>query len=100
MGGADSNPDEGLGITVDGSGNVFTTGYFRQVADFDPGTGTSNLSAHSGDDIFLWKLTGPGGNPIDITVTNLLLETSWRQPSATWPPRPLQGTSRSPTGAS
>jgi hypothetical protein len=37
--------DRGAGIAVDGSGNVFVTGEFRGTVDFDPGSGTFNLSS-------------------------------------------------------
>ncbi|MCB9272695.1 MAG: hypothetical protein H6564_01550 [Lewinellaceae bacterium] len=43
MGG--TGDDEGYDITVNAIGNVGTTGYFRYTVDFDPGSGTSNLTA-------------------------------------------------------
>ncbi len=52
--------DEGTGITVDESGNVYTTGFFRDTADFDPGEGTANLSSGEGNDIFISKLNSEG----------------------------------------
>ncbi len=52
--------DQGNGITVDSSGNVLTTGYFRGTVDFDPGAGTSNLTSAGGDDIFVSKLDSAG----------------------------------------
>jgi hypothetical protein len=58
MGG--SSADYGKSITVDASGNVFTTGYFNGTADFDPGTGTSNLISAGSADIFISKLTSSG----------------------------------------
>ncbi|WP_186280175.1 SBBP repeat-containing protein [Fluviicola chungangensis] len=49
-------------IVLDASGNIYTTGTFRATADFDPGTGTSMLTAASiGEDIFISKLD-PAGN--------------------------------------
>jgi len=42
MGG--SGIDQAYDITVDGAGNVYTTGYFTTAADFDPGAGTVNLT--------------------------------------------------------
>ena len=43
MGGTSS--DVGRSIALDASGNVYTTGYFRDTADFDPGAGTFNLTS-------------------------------------------------------
>ncbi len=59
MGGTDE--DMGFSIVVDGSGSVYTTGYFWGTADFDPGAGTSNLTSAGFNDIFISKL-GPSGN--------------------------------------
>jgi len=58
MGGADD--DWGLSIAVDGSGNVYTTGYFRGTADFDPGAGTYNLTSVGESDIFISKFDASG----------------------------------------
>ena len=52
--------DQGLGISVDGSGNVHTTGNFQDTADFDPGPGTSNLTSNGSSDVFVSKLDSNG----------------------------------------
>lgn len=52
--------DEGLSIAVDGSGNVYTAGYFNGTADFDPGVGTNNLTSAGGTDAFEVKLNSSG----------------------------------------
>ena len=49
------------GVAVDGTGSVYTTGYFQGVTDFDPGPGTFNLTAVDGIDAFVAKLRGDGG---------------------------------------
>lgn len=41
--------DCGNGISVDYHGNIYTTGFFCDVADFDPGVGVFNLSAGNYD---------------------------------------------------
>ncbi|MBI3511305.1 MAG: T9SS type A sorting domain-containing protein [Bacteroidetes bacterium] len=51
--------NEAYSIAVDGSGNVFTTGFFNSTADFDPGSGTDNLTP-AGSDIFVQKLDANG----------------------------------------
>ena len=47
-------------IAVDTSGNVFATGYFSDMADFDPGAGTSNLTSAGQGDVFIVKLDHHG----------------------------------------
>lgn len=59
MGGA--NNDSGRSLAIDGSGNIYTTGYFRGTTDFDPGSGVFNLTSAGGADIFIHKLD-PSGN--------------------------------------
>ena len=52
--------DVGRAITVDASGNVYTTGYFSNTVDFDPGPGVYNLSAVSTEDLFITKYDNDG----------------------------------------
>ena len=61
MGGAID--DSGVEATVDGSGNVYVTGYFVGTVDFDPGPGTDNHTSAGGYDIFLTKfiMESPAG---------------------------------------
>lgn len=55
-----SSFDIGQAIEVDAVGNVYTTGFFYNTVDFDPGVGTYNLSATSGHDMFILKLNTAG----------------------------------------
>ncbi len=49
------------GIAVDGIGNVFVTGYFRDSIDMDPGPGSDTLIPAGESDVFLAKY-GPNGD--------------------------------------
>ncbi len=49
------NYDYSYDIAIDGSGNIYTTGFFQGTVDFDPGPDVFNLStARSG--LFICKL--------------------------------------------
>ena len=52
--------DSANAVAVDSSGNVYTTGVFRDTADFDPGAGTTNLTSNGGTDVFVSKLDSSG----------------------------------------
>ncbi len=47
-------------IALDASGNIFFTGAYTGVANFDPGVGTFNLSALGVTDIYIVKLNNSG----------------------------------------
>jgi hypothetical protein len=52
--------DEGVGIASDSSNNVFVTGSFQLTADFDTGSGTTNLTSAGGFDIFIARFQNGG----------------------------------------
>ena len=58
MGGTGS--DYGNSIVLDGSGNVYTTGFFEAAVDFDPGVGVANLTSTGAWDVFINKLDASG----------------------------------------
>ena len=51
---------EGYAISVDNSGNVYTSGAFSGTGDFDPGSGVANLTSAGFQDIFISKLDASG----------------------------------------
>jgi hypothetical protein len=51
---------DGRSIAVDASGNVYTTGDFDGITDFDPGAGAFNLISAGDQDIFISKLDASG----------------------------------------
>jgi hypothetical protein len=56
------NGNEGaMDVATDALGNVYTTGYFQDTVDFDPGPGTYTLASAGGYDIYVIKLD-PAGN--------------------------------------
>lgn len=52
--------ESGLSITTDKNGNVYTTGYFGGVLDFDPGPSSFTLQSAGNKDIFISKLDALG----------------------------------------
>lgn len=53
--------DHGLGLAIDSSGNIYSSGFFTGTVDFDPGAGVFSLtSAGLGPDGFILKLDSLG----------------------------------------
>ncbi|PCH95984.1 MAG: hypothetical protein COB85_04095 [Bacteroidetes bacterium] len=52
--------DHGHSISVDASGNVHITGFFTSTVDFDPDTGTANLTSIGSSDLFFAKYDNNG----------------------------------------
>ncbi len=51
---------ESNSVVNDSSGNVYVTGSLQGTADFDPGSGTTNLSSAGNRDVFLAKFNQAG----------------------------------------
>jgi hypothetical protein len=83
IGGA-TGSDEGVGISTDSTGNVYTVGYFSESVDFDPGAGTTTLSSNGSNDNFVLKLNSSGafvwaksfGGSSDDLATEITADTS------------------------
>jgi len=54
--------EESFAVTTDAVGNVYTTGFFSNTVDFDPGAGVYNLTEQGfgSDDMFISKLDSNG----------------------------------------
>ncbi|ARN77876.1 hypothetical protein BST97_07600 [Nonlabens spongiae] len=52
--------DEAFFLDIDAAGNVYSTGRFRDVVDFDPGSGTSTLTSTGVYDVFVHKMDTNG----------------------------------------
>ena len=57
------NSDVAYAMTLDSAGNVYVTGKYQGIVDFDSGTGVYNMTSYSGGSVassFLLKLTATG----------------------------------------
>jgi hypothetical protein len=55
-----SGSDNGIAISLDRVGNVYTAGIFTNTVDFNPGADTSNVQSNGDIDIFILKLNSTG----------------------------------------
>ncbi len=63
-----SGIDYAQNVKVNASGDMFVAGYFNSIADFDPGTGTSNKTSLGGADAYLVKLNSSGAFQWTTTI--------------------------------
>lgn len=77
--------DEAYDIKVDASGNVYTTGFFKNTTDFDPGPGVFNMSLTTGgsfiskldaDGNFVWAKSFGGTDGGGVTGNSLTLDAN------------------------
>lgn len=76
--------DACLSISIDVSGNIYATGYFQGTADFNPGSGTYNLTSLGVTDIFISKLDASGnfiwaknmGGTADISGNSIAVDSA------------------------
>ena len=83
--GAAAGHDVGSGISAYGNYNVFATGYFTDVVDFDPEAGVNNLGTAGSQNAFMIRLTndfeiiasaGSNGSVTPAGTTLVLAETN------------------------
>jgi len=55
-----TSSDQAFGISTDASGNILVTGGFNLTVDFDPGSGTHNLTTDGTREIFILKIDTDG----------------------------------------
>ena len=91
-------------MAVDSSSNIYTTGTFTGTVDFDPGSGTFNLTSGTDQSIFVSKLSSSGqfvwakgmtitsgtavGTGIAIDQAGQVYSTGWFQSSVDFDPGP------------
>lgn len=60
MGGSEDDISYSMSVDPSGSGNIYCSGNFRGLADFDPDAGVFNLTAIGNTDIFVAKYNSSG----------------------------------------
>ena len=60
MGGINSASNGASSVIADAAGNVYSTGWYQDTVDFDPGAGTENFIATGGYNSFILKLDTNG----------------------------------------
>ncbi len=59
--GGSNSLDRGHGVALDSAGDVYVTGQFTYVVDFDPGPGVEEHPSNGNLDVFLSKFNSDGG---------------------------------------
>jgi Glucodextranase, domain B/Beta-propeller repeat len=86
-----TNYDQGLGLVVDGSGNVYGVGYFNGTATFGQGEANQTaLTSAGGADIFVAKFAGTISS--DTTGPALVITSHTDNQTTTSSPITLSGT--------
>lgn len=52
---ANLNADQGQALCIDPHGNIYTTGYFHEVADFEAGAHATELTSIGAEDLYITK---------------------------------------------
>ena len=65
-----SERDVAEAMTINATGNVYSVGWFEGTCDFDPGSGSLNLTAGGQNDIFVHKMGVPVTGVIAPAETN------------------------------
>lgn len=60
MSGGAATDSRGMALTTDADNNIYVTGKYNGVVDFDPGAGTAEMTSNSSQDIFVLKLNAAG----------------------------------------
>jgi len=96
-----TSAEVGWSIDTDSSGNVYTVGFFEGTIDFDPSSGSMNLTSVGDNDVFVQKMDASGnflwakafGGPendltysINVDVSNNLLITGSFEGTADFDP--------------
>jgi hypothetical protein len=99
--------DAGQSITLDVTGNVYTTGRFSGTADFDPSAATNSLTSGGTYDVYVSKLNTNGiymwahklggasndvGNAIAVDANNSVFVTGYFAAQADMDPQPTSWT--------
>jgi hypothetical protein len=78
----------GFGVAADALGNTYVVGYFDGTADFDPGTGTANLTSAGSFDAYVVKLDASGATaPAATTPATTVPAAGQSKPGVTLSPK-------------
>jgi len=98
-----SGYDRATGVTADSTGNIYITGYFSNVVDFDPGLSEELRTSIGREDAYLAKFSpggdfirvktwgGPGiesGNVVEVDVDGNVVVAGWSQYDVDFDPGP------------